>query len=139
MLYHWSFNERRFPLVGRLKNSWPDGVCQCVSQSVSVSVQAFSLIASERPVRSGPGCHRSTHRSAGTTMAPVRGRLAARGTWHVPPREGLQKLLTHLQVKQEAPPIRNWQVTRTLPQPVCFCGCRSSGVQAARARGGKLF
>ena len=64
-----------------------------VSQSVSVSVQAFSLIASERPVRSGPGCHRSTHRSAGTMMAPVRGRPAARGTWHVPPREGLQKVV----------------------------------------------
>ena len=24
-------------------------------------------------------------------MAPVSGRTAARGTWHVPPREGLQK------------------------------------------------
>ena len=58
---------------------------------------------------------------------------------HVPPREGLQKVLTHLHVEQEAPPIRNWQVTLTLPQPVCFCGCRSCGVQAARARGGKLF
>ena len=62
-------------------------------QSVSQSVQAFSLIASERPVRPGPECHRSTHRSAGTTMAPVPGRTAARGTWHVPPREGLQKCL----------------------------------------------
>ena len=50
-----------------------------------------------------------------------------------------KKLLTHLQVEQEEPPIRNWQVTRTLPQPVCFCGCRSCGVQASRARGGKLF
>ena len=62
-------------------------------QSVSVSVQAFSLIASERPVRSGPGCQRSMHRTAGTTMAPIRGRPAARGTWHVPPREGLQKVV----------------------------------------------
>ena len=26
-------------------------------------------------------------------MAPVRGRPAARGTWHVPPREGLQKVV----------------------------------------------
>ena len=26
-------------------------------------------------------------------MAPVPGRLAARGTWHVPPREGLQKVV----------------------------------------------
>ena len=24
-------------------------------------------------------------------MVPIRGRLAARGTWHVPPREDLQK------------------------------------------------
>ena len=64
-----------------------------VSQSVSQSVQAFSLIASERLDRSGPGHHRSTHRSAGTTMAPIRGRPAARDTWHVPPREGLQKCM----------------------------------------------
>ena len=33
------------------------------------------------------------HRTAGTTMAPIRGRPAARGTWHVPPREGLQKVV----------------------------------------------
>ena len=26
-------------------------------------------------------------------MAPFRGRPAARGTWHVPPREGLQKVV----------------------------------------------
>ena len=26
-------------------------------------------------------------------MAPIRGRPAARGTWHVPPREGLQKVV----------------------------------------------
>ena len=26
-------------------------------------------------------------------MAPVPGRTAARGTWHVPPREGLQKVV----------------------------------------------
>ena len=32
-------------------------------------------------------------RSAGTTMAPLPGRTAARGTWHVPPREGLQKFI----------------------------------------------
>ena len=80
-----------------MKNSWPDCVCgsvsQSVSQSVSVSVQAFSLIACERLVRSGPGYHRSTHRFAGTTMAPIPGRPAARGTWHVPPLEGLQKVV----------------------------------------------
>ena len=26
-------------------------------------------------------------------MVPIRGRPAARGTWHVPPREGLQKVV----------------------------------------------
>ena len=26
-------------------------------------------------------------------MAPIQGRPAARGTWHVPPREGLQKVV----------------------------------------------
>ena len=26
-----------------------------------------------------------------------------------------------------------------LPQPICFCGYRSCGVQAARARTGKVF
>ena len=26
-------------------------------------------------------------------MAPIRGRPSARGTWHVPPREGLQKVV----------------------------------------------
>ena len=31
------------------------------------------------------------HRTAGTTIAPIRGRPAARDTWHLPPREGLQK------------------------------------------------
>ena len=33
------------------------------------------------------------HRTAGTTIAPIRGRPAARDTWHVPPREGLQKVV----------------------------------------------
>ena len=78
----------RPPWVGRLKIV---GRIVFVDQSVSQSVEAFSVIASERLDRSGPGYHRSTHRSAGTTMAPVPGRTAARGTWHVPPREGLQK------------------------------------------------
>ena len=72
---------------------WKVFVCGSVSQSVSQSVQAFSLIASERLDRSGPGYHRWMRRSAGTTMAPVPGRPAARGTWHVPPREGLQKVV----------------------------------------------
>ena len=48
-------------------------------------------MAPERLVRSGPGWHRSTRRNAGTTMVPVAGRPAARGTWHVPPRKGLPK------------------------------------------------
>ena len=72
-------------------------------------------------------------------MAPVPGRPAARGTWHVPPREGLQKVVDAPTGRTGGTADPNWQVTRTLPQPVCFCGCRSCGVQAARARGGKLF
>ena len=59
--------------------------------SVCVCVQAFPGIAPDRLVRSGPGWHRWTRRNAGTTMVPVAGRPAARGSWHVPPRESLQK------------------------------------------------
>ena len=62
-------------------------VCVCVC----VCVQAFPGIAPERLVRSGPGWHRWTPRNAGTMMVPVGGRSAARGSWHVPPRESLQK------------------------------------------------
>ena len=72
-------------------------------------------------------------------MAPIWGRPAARGTWHVPPREGLQKVV-------DAPTGRTGGTADPklaghtyIPQPVCFWGCRSCGVQAARARGGKLF
>ena len=72
-------------------------------------------------------------------MAPVPGRPAARGTWHVPPREGLQKVV-------DAPTGQTGGAnvfkltghTYTTPTCVLF-GCRSCVVQAARARGGKLF
>ena len=70
------------------EKSWAAGVCQ----SVCLCVQAFPRIAPERLVRSGPGWHRWTRRNAGTRMVPVAGRPAARGTWHVPPREGLPKI-----------------------------------------------
>ena len=63
----------------------------------------------------------------------------ARGTWHVPPREGLHKLLANPAGQTGGPPTPNLQVTCIQPQRVCFCGCRSCGVQAARARVGKLF
>ena len=59
--------------------------------SVCVCVQAFPGIAPERLVRSGRGWHRWTRGNAGTNMVPVAGRPAARGSWHVPPRESLQK------------------------------------------------
>ena len=84
--------ERRFPLVGRLKIvGRMVFVCQSVSQSVSMCVQAFSGITCERLVRSGRGWYPSTPRNAGTTMVPVTGRSVARDTWHVPPCKGLQK------------------------------------------------
>ena len=54
-------------------------------------VQAFSGIAPERLVGSGPAWHHSTRQNGGTTMVPVMGRLVAHGTWHMPLREGLQK------------------------------------------------
>ena len=74
-----------------MKNSWPDVfVGQSVSQSVSMCVQAFSGIAPERLVRSGPAWHHSTRQNAGTTMVPAMSRLVAHGTWHMPPRKGLQ-------------------------------------------------
>ena len=50
-----------------------------------------------------------------------------------------QKFLAHLQVKRGAPQSRNTQVIRIPPQLECFWGCCCCGVQAARARGGKLF
>ena len=68
------------------------GSCLSVCLSVCVCVQAFPGTAPERLVRSGPRWHRSTRRNAGTTLVPVAGRPAARGTWHVPPREGLPKI-----------------------------------------------
>ena len=91
-------------------------VGRLVFVSVCVCVQAFPGIAPERLVRSGPGWHRWTPRNAGTTMVPVGGRSAARGSWHVPPRESLQKNRTHLQVKRRAPPIPNSQVIRIPPR-----------------------
>ena len=70
-----------------MKNSWPDVF---VGQSVSMCVQAFSGIAPERLVRSGPAWHHSTRQNAGTTMVPAMSRLVAHGTWHMPLRKGLQ-------------------------------------------------
>ena len=88
------------------EKSWAAGVCECVCVCVCVCVQAFSGIAPERLVRSGPGWHRWTRRNAGTRMVPVAGRPTARGTWHVPPREGLPKnFRTPLQVTRGAPQI----------------------------------
>ena len=99
-------------------------------------VQAFPDMAPERLVRSGPGWHRSTRRNAGTAMVPVAGRPAACGTWHVPPRKGLPKIFSRpLVVKRWQPLNPNSQVTRALYQLKIHWGYRSSGVQAARARG----
>ena len=110
-----------------MKKSWAAGVCE----SVCVFVQAFPEIAPERLVRSGPGWHRWTRRNAGTTVVPVAGRSAARGTWHVAPREGLPKISAHLEVKRWESLSPNSQVTRVLYQLKIHWGCRSSGVPEA--------
>ena len=63
-------------------------------------------------------------------------------TWHVARAATsrlAKKIRTHLQVKRGAPPTLNSQVTRILYQLKIHWGCRSCGVQVARARGGKLF
>ena len=115
-----------------MKKSWAAGV----SESVCLCVQAFPGIAPERLVRSGRGWYRSTRRNARTTLVPVAGRPAARGTWHVPPREGLPKIFEQpYRSHGGAPQIRNSQVTRVLHQHKIHWGCRFSGVPAARARG----
>ena len=75
---------------GSVKNSW---TAAFVSQSVSMCVQTFSGITPERLVRSGPVWGHSTHQNGGTTMVPVMSRLVAHGTWHMPPRKGLQKFI----------------------------------------------
>ena len=115
-------------------------VCMYVCMYVCMCVQAFPRIAPERLVRSGPGWHRWTRRNAGTTMVPVAGRPAARGSWHVPPRGSLQKKFARTYRSNGGDRrFSNSQVTRVPPQLECFWGCRSRGAQAARARGGKLF
>ena len=63
------------------------GWCLCVS----VSVQAFSLIAPDRRSRSGRDKHHPMRQSAGTTMTLVTWHQVPRGTCHVPPREPLAK------------------------------------------------
>ena len=78
----------KFSLACRSK-SWFSAVCQSVCQCV----QGLLLVGLKRLVRSGPGWYHSTRPSAGTTMAMVPGRSAARGTCHVPPREPLQKFV----------------------------------------------
>ena len=115
-----------------MKKSWAAGVCE----SVCLCVQAFPGIAPERLDRSGRGWYRSTRRNARTTLVPVAGRPAARGTWHVPPREGLPKIFEQpYRSHGGAPQIRNSQVTRVLHQLKIHWGCRFSGVPAARASG----
>ena len=48
-------------------------------------------------------------------------------------------LLPPLQARRYAPLMPNLQVTCMLPQHICFCGCRSCGVQAARDKTGKVY
>ena len=48
-------------------------------------------------------------------------------------------LLPLLQARRYAPLMPNLQVTCMLPQHICFCGCRSCGVQAARDKTGKVY
>ena len=76
-----------------MKNSWPDVfVGQSVSQSVSqyVCPSVFGNSARTAGPIGPPAWHHSTRQNAGTTMVPAMSRLVAHGTWHMPPRKGLQ-------------------------------------------------
>ena len=112
------------------------GWCLSVSVCVCVCSSTFRALRpngwSDRD-RGGTDGRAETPERA---MVPVTGRPAARGTWHVPPREGLPKIFEHPYRSHEgAPQIRNSQVTRVLYQLKIRWGCRSCGVPAACARG----
>ena len=69
-------------------------------------------------------------------MVLVAGRPAARGTWHVPPCEGLPKIFSRPWRSNGGESLNpNSQVTRVLYQLKIHWGCRFCGVPAARARG----
>ena len=68
---------------GWRKKSWALNVCEFV--------QAFRPLEAKRPGRSGRERHRSMRRNAGTTMVPVRGRSAPRGTCSAARAKPLQK------------------------------------------------
>ena len=63
----------------------------------------------------------------------------ARGTWHVPPREGLHKLRANSAGQTGDTTDPKFAGHTYTPKRVCFCGCRFCGVQAARARVGIFF
>ena len=73
----------------------------------------------------------------GADFESVDQQQVARGTCC--PVKACQKIRTHLQVKWGQPLNPNSQVTSVLYQLKIHLGCRSCGVQVARARGGKLF
>ena len=87
-----------------MKNSWPDVF---VSQSGCMCVQAFSGIAPERLVGSGPAWHHSTRQNGGTTMVPAMGRLVAHGTCHRV--KACKNFRGPLKVKRGDPPNPNWK------------------------------
>ena len=66
-------------------------VCRSVSQSVSLSVQAFPSIAPDRRSRSGRLRSQKMRQRSGTTMVLVTWRHVSRVTRHVPPREKFEK------------------------------------------------
>ena len=117
-------------------------VCQSVSQSVSQSVCMSKHFGEERPNgwsdRDGGGTgRRPDPPERRWCRSGVDRQHVARGTCR--PEKACKKTLTHLQVKRGALPMSNSQVTPIPPQLKIRWGCRSSGAQAARARGGKLF
>ena len=125
-----------------MENSWADGVCVSVSQSVSQYVCPSTLVNSARtagligtgvvPVERADPPERRWCRSG------VDWRHVARGTCR--PEKACKKTLTHLQVKRGALPMSNSQVTPIPPQLKIRWGCRSSRVRRLHApEDGKLF
>ena len=86
------------------EKSWLNSLClsDCLSVflSVCLSVQAFWHLEPELVAGSGPVRHHSARQNYGNSMVLIMERLVPPGTYHVPPREPLQKnLMMRMQTK----------------------------------------